>query len=100
MCVIKSDKFACICPNGYLTSTNSTCGKNAVDTTTLKFESKMLGLKKGNVRQESGFFTGIVVSVALGIAILSAYYYYQKKKMDIRNKHDLRCVFGALQYTT
>ncbi|XP_015126731.1 vitellogenin receptor [Diachasma alloeum] len=95
MCVQSQGIPRCICHDGSEQDADSACPHS--DISDVRFDSNSLLLKKhegfGKTERQAGPLTGIVITIILGVVVLSAYWYYQKHKMELRNKYDLSIHF-------
>ncbi|XP_043277982.1 vitellogenin receptor-like isoform X2 [Venturia canescens] len=93
MCVMKKHKSTCICPNGVLVNSNSTCDSDAIASDAVQFPTTMLGMGRTNVRIDGGLFTGIFITVAVGIVAGAIYRFYKKKKSSSPNTRNVSVSF-------
>ncbi|XP_015601419.1 vitellogenin receptor isoform X2 [Cephus cinctus] len=90
MCV-QSKKVMCLCHYGVSPYKNASCPESP--NMTMENNWKILDKKVQSSERDGGTFTGIILTVAIGIMILSAYYYYQKKKLTLLRKTDVSIHF-------
>lgn len=92
MCLPRQGVPTCICDDGSEEDPDNPCPY--AKPPDIKFDSDPLLMQKHEgfrkTEREAGAITGIIITAISGVVMLSAYWYYQKHKMEIRNKYDLR----------
>jgi len=91
MCVLKKDNATCICSNGELIQSNTTCTKNtSKPINELKNELKFI--KKPSKHNMGSTYSVTIIVLLVGVMLLCVYYFYQKNRLKLKPETDLRYV--------
>ena len=96
MCLMENNSSKCICPTRHPRDSEGTCGQDTHPN--IKFISSTANRRGENVHRPSGALIATIIMIVLCIAIISAYFYYQKVRPAFSTKYNLSMRFQNPSY--